>query len=313
MFPVFPRPQGVGSSLVMDTVEQLIDSSISQSTNRLYSKTWDIFSQFCGSCSPKASPLPAQVPTLAAFFSLQFASGKVGSTLTTYSSPIAFVHKINGFSDPTDSFIIRKMLKGARSLTSSPDTRLPISFAMLNNLCSALPHVIRHWYNTLLYQSMFLFAFYAFCRVGEITLSSSPSYHTVCISDIQFNKDLTMTVHFKHFKHSEGKSVDIIIHPATKSFCPVRILSRYISYRGHNPGPLFIFSNGIPVSTSNFSSTLAKVLQFLDLPTSVYKSHSFRIGAATHAAIRGFSDQQIRIMGRWKSNAFLKYIRISSF
>ena len=49
------------------------------------------------------------------------------------------------------------------------------------------------------------------------------------------------------------------------------------------------------------------------LNPSVYKGHSFRIGAASHAAERGMSDAQIRILGRWKSNAFLKYIRVSSF
>ena len=33
------------------------------------------------------------------------------------------------------------------------------------------------------------------------------------------------------------------------------------------------------------------------------------IGAATFAAECGFSDAQIRSMGRWKSDAFRKYIR----
>ena len=39
---------------------------------------------------------------------------------------------------------------------------------------------------------------------------------------------------------------------------------------------------------------------------------SFRIGAATYAAEQGISDTKIRHMGRWKSDAFKKYIRISS-
>ena len=32
------------------------------------------------------------------------------------------------------------------------------------------------------------------------------------------------------------------------------------------------------------------------------KAHSFRIGAATHAASIGYSDIQIQKMGRWKSS-----------
>ena len=43
---------------------------------------------------------------------------------------------------------------------------------------------------------------------------------------------------------------------------------------------------------------------------SQYKCHSFRIGAATTAATRGFTDAQIQTMGRWRSAAFRRYIRI---
>ena len=35
------------------------------------------------------------------------------------------------------------------------------------------------------------------------------------------------------------------------------------------------------------------------------------IGAATTAAMRGLSDEEIQRMGRWKSQAFRKYIRIT--
>lgn len=48
---------------------------------------------------------------------------------------------------------------------------------------------------------------------------------------------------------------------------------------------------------------------FCGLDTSRYKGHSFRIGAACYAADKGFSDAQIRALGRWKSDAFKVYIR----
>jgi hypothetical protein len=40
--------------------------------------------------------------------------------------------------------------------------------------------------------------------------------------------------------------------------------------------------------------------------------HSFRIGAATLAAAQGKSSEQIRVMGRWKTTAYSRYIRLSS-
>ncbi|KAK6195007.1 hypothetical protein SNE40_000528 [Patella caerulea] len=41
-------------------------------------------------------------------------------------------------------------------------------------------------------------------------------------------------------------------------------------------------------------------------------THSFRIGGASLAAHNGLSDSQIRQLGRWRSDAFRKYIRPSS-
>ena len=47
---------------------------------------------------------------------------------------------------------------------------------------------------------------------------------------------------------------------------------------------------------------LQRCLAYCGLDTSRYKSHSFRISGACHAADRGYSDAQIRALGRWKSD-----------
>ena len=40
-----------------------------------------------------------------------------------------------------------------------------------------------------------------------------------------------------------------------------------------------------------------------------YAGHSFRIGAATMAALAEVPDSTIQMLGRWNSTAFLRYIR----
>ena len=86
----------------------------------------------------------------------------------------------------------------------------------------------------------------------------------------------------------------------------------YLKVRGKVPGPLFCSQDGQPVLRSQFTSELNTVLSFCGLNPALYKGHSFRIGAATSAAERGLSDAQIRQLGRWKSNAFHKYIRVTT-
>ena len=93
------------------------------------------------------------------------------------------------------------------------------------------------------------------------------------------------------------------------TLCPVAYLQRYFSARGATPGPLFCFADGSPVKTSQFTQQLQQALNFCGLDSTKYKSHSFRIGAASLAAEKGLSDAQIRHLGRWKSDAFKLYIR----
>ncbi|RXN33950.1 proline and serine-rich 1-like protein [Labeo rohita] len=47
----------------------------------------------------------------------------------------------------------------------------------------------------------------------------------------------------------------------------------------------------------------------ISIPAEKFSNHSFRIGAATSAAQKGLSKQQIQTLGRWSSEAFQSYIR----
>ena len=66
-----------------------------------------------------------------------------------------------------------------------------------------------------------------------------------------------------------------------------------------------------PLWLTNLTPNLG-FLNFCGLNPQRYKSHSFRIDAACLAADKGFSDAQIRALGRWKSDAFKLCIRNST-
>ena len=50
-------------------------------------------------------------------------------------------------------------------------------------------------------------------------------------------------------------------------------------------------------------------LREIGVQASLFAGHSFRIGAATTAAVAGIEDSMIQTLGRWYSAAFLTYIR----
>ena len=55
---------------------------------------------------------------------------------------------------------------------------------------------------------------------------------------------------------------------------------------------------------------IRSILSSLGLPQDDYAGHSFLIGAATTAARAGIEDSTIQALGRWRSAAFLQYIRM---
>ena len=53
---------------------------------------------------------------------------------------------------------------------------------------------------------------------------------------------------------------------------------------------------------------LADTLREAGIDSKGYNTHSFLIGVATTANEKGISDVNIKMLGRWKSNAYQQYV-----
>lgn len=281
----------------------------------MYSSSWAVFAEFYQRFHSAPFVLPISTPDVALFISFLTAKGLAPATVTSYLSAIAYCHKLKGYPDPTKSFLIEKLLV-AIGRRSQADVRMPISRPLLYQLVRALDNTVTSAYRRSLYSAMFMTSFYGFFRLGELACKSRKQEATIVnFQQVTFlkQKDSVTAVKiviskFKHNTSNRPFTIMIEREPA-EPFCPVVLLLDYISLRGYNEGPLFSFPNGEAVSINNFNTELRRALNFCGLDCSRYKSHSFRIGAACHAAEKGFSDAQIRALGRWSSDAFKVYIR----
>ena len=213
--------------------------------------------------------------------------------------------------DPTTSFFILKLLQGAMGSRVQVDTRLPITRSILHRMLVALPYICSSPFYKISYRSMFLLAFYGFLRVGEMTRNlGQVDNHCLLISAVQFLVN-GLTISFISYKHSvPGKIVKLFVSKqVNQEMRPVVVLQRYLAVRGDYGGCLFVHPIGSPISRSQFTDILQKTLSFIDSSSSLNKGHSFRMGSCTWYMQQGKTDSQIRSMGRWRSNAFLKYIR----
>lgn len=219
-----------------------------------------------------------------------------------------------GFQDISQNFVVKKALEGYRKQKSRADTRLPITPEILKKLVQSVGPLGFAYFVQVLLKAMYLLAFHAFLRVGEIT---GASLNTISRQSIQFVVNAQSKIHaaeinMEHFKHYKGKSCKVLYIESNQDaeMCPVQALTRYCELRGAHGGPLFCFSDGKPVTRQYFTQQLQLSLLWAGYDTSLYKTHSFRIGAASTAANMGISDDKIQIMGRWQSDSFKKYIRI---
>ena len=98
---------------------------------------------------------------------------------------------------------------------------------------------------------------------------------------------------------------------ATKDIlCPVAAVLAYLALRPSMLGPLFILEDGGPLSRVKLVAAIQQGLAIGGVDVSRFSGHSFRIGAATTATQVGIPDSLIQALGRWKSSAFLSYIRM---
>lgn len=259
--------------------------------------------------------LPIATPHLALFIAYLFDRNYASSTVSTYISAISYSHKLFGYEDPSKVFFIVQMLKGYGKLSSHVDVRLPITRPILHKLLTVATEIVQSSYELCLFRAMCSLAFHAFLRVGEMAITNNDNA-TLTVDSITklVNADnhvVSLRVTFLRYKHSYNQPPFSLVVQRQTSFCPVQYMLDYLSHRGTSPGSLFTL-NGLPVTRKYFCDLLTMAIKRCGLNPSRYKGHSFRIGAASDAAERGMSDTQIRILGRWKSSAFLRYIRVAS-
>ena len=234
-------------------------------------------------------------------------------TVLTYVSALGYCHRLAEYPDPSKAFWVVQILKGYKKIGTRIDSRLPITMPLLRSILRNIATLTSTVYDKRLFQAMCTTAFFAFLRIGEITTCHrSPSVininQVVKVVDAT-NKTIKIKITLNDFKHSYNERPAVLTLSRRSDICPVQSLLDYFSVRDSSNGPLFQLSSGNPVPRTLFTIFLASVFRACGLDSSKYKGHSFRIGAATFAAEWGFSDEKIRAMGRWRSDAFHKYIR----
>ena len=282
------------------------------SSAKLYLRTWVLFVN----CTLEINPthkgpvsLPVSVSHLSLFISYLHTQRYAAATIVAHTSSIGYLHRVTGLKDPVSATIIQKLLAGVTKVTPPSPPRLPITIGILVSLIEGVDQVVIHHYHRALLKAMLSVGFFGLMRIGELTMSKEKT--------VPLNLDQLVycpsyiSISITHFKHNQKLlPVEVPLQfQSIQEICPVRNLTQYLSLRGYEPGPLFSFPTNSPIPRQFFSKHLSRLLSFAGYQGGRYKSHSLKIGGASYYASLGYTDSQIRLLGRWDSNAFIRYIR----
>jgi hypothetical protein len=288
----------------------LRQKALKTKTKETYRRQINVFRRFVNTQFPGVKTEPS-IPLLQWFICHLAHEGMKGSTVRSYVSALSYWSQDSGGPNISDDFHVKQLLRGLDNGTAAPDTRVPITLHVLCNLVGAVPQLTTDRHEMLLFQTMFVTAFFAFLRVGEMTGDGSPGHVPVLeFSDVEI-EPAGVRITIRDYKHNHRRQPHTMIlsgRPEEPN-CPVRFMKEYLRSRGSRPGPLFVTSEKKEVRRADFTRMLRRACLVLKLDTSRVKSHSFRIGAAVWSMQNGRTDAQIRALGRWKSNAFLTYLR----
>ena len=261
------------------------------------------------------SPFPATVPKLADWL------GHLGTRRITYETMKKYMCGIRSHhvdlsysSQENEVFahpLLQRICKGARRRQGQAGRRerRPITRDVLLKMLARLDTNTPDGANM---HAAFCLAFAGFLRVGEFTYTKADTQTDdfgdwfVTRNHVSLGRD-SLTLDIPASKTDTfRRGISIPIAATNDAACPLKSLRHlFTEYPAKGGTPLFQASGGF--SRQHVTTTLRRLLLDIGIKGR-FSAHSFRRGAATWAEIRGIPGDQIRALGRWRSDSYLLYI-----
>ena len=257
---------------------------------------------------------------------LTFTRGLAGSTIETYLSGVRQMHVARGIEG---SYIrserIKVILRGIkhRDVTEKRrdgrEGRKPITQEVLSVLKKRIADSDFLGRDQRMIWSVCSTLFHGAFRVHELLCQKTGSFDpdfTLLGRDIELAGEdggEVLRIRVKAPKEEKvGKSVIVDVYETGTLLCPVRAFKKWVRYGERDLDmPVFRFAAGTPLTGRRLNEILRACLEgHVEGHETLFSSHSFRAGAASLMAALGYSDEDIKAMGRWSSRAFLEYVKL---
>jgi site-specific recombinase XerD len=274
-----------------------------ESTCAAYRSDFAIFRSWCTSRGVAA--LPATPETVAAFLAHQAENGLAASTISRRGAAIRYAHKLAGHEPPTNSEVVKAMLRGIRRAvgTAPKGRKAPMIAEIMHRVSRAAALDLKGLRD----RALLLLGFGGAFRRSELVALN--------VEDVEFT-DVGLRVTIRKSKtDQEGVGVTIAIVRGG-ACCPAKALREWLDAAKIESGPIFRpVRKGNRVGASRLSGKTVCVLvkayaALIGLDAATIGAHSLRSGFLTSAARRGASVFKMRDVSRHKSMDVLQsYVR----
>lgn len=288
--------------------------AIAPSSQRTYHNGQSSYEKFCQAFHLTRYPLSESTLRLFVTFlarSLSF------SSIKTYLAAVRYKNIELGFSLDFEKLnLLHLLLRGVKRSKGElvRPQRLPITLPLMKSLKGSLRTAFYNYQDRIMLWAAFTTAFFGFLRSSEFCSQSKTSFDpcsTLLVSDVSYSDGIFLLVIKVSKADPFRRGQSIRLAPSGTSVCPVRALSKHLRLCSDTSKPLFTFADGKYLTRCCLSEALQSLL-----PATPYKrhytSHSFRIGAASTAAAAEIPDWLIKVLGRWSSDCYQRYIRTPS-
>lgn len=157
----------------------------------------------------------------------------------------------------------------------------------------------------------FCLAFAAFLRVGEFTYSArdleDPDFAEWFLTrrSVRIYEDYLELTLPTSKTDLFRRGITLTIAASDDAACPIQALRHLFRWRSPSDSPLFQLDGAFTRET--VTGQLREILTLLGVKGH-YSGHSFRRGTATSAMEASLTNEEIQLLGRWKSDSYRLYI-----
>lgn len=272
-------------------------------TRRSYARAWEQWSAYAHEHG--ASALPASPLVIAAYLAHLDSEGLSTSTMDITLAAIVDRHRAARITLPTNDPVVRDVRAGIRARRGThPEGKAALGPFELQEMIDALPPDLSGMRD----RALLLVGFGAALRRSELV--------ALRVEHVTWHARGLVVLVARSKGDQEGRGVEIPIHAAPGSLCPVAALRAWLDAARIVDGPIFRSVSrwnrigGTALNARHVAEVVKRAAKRVGLDPRTLAGHSLRAGFATTAANVGANMAEIARVTRHGSDAMLRrYIR----